>query len=120
LVERNAAHDAAGELLALLERLVDARLATRQARGDGDLVDVASAIPASRRVLFAACRDGAIVGASRVGRRWIAPRSSIDEWLRSRGPRLVPAAPADEGDDELEALRQSLARPDRKPRKGRA
>jgi hypothetical protein len=121
LVERPAA-DSGAEVLRCVRELVMLAVPELRGleRGACDLVDVAAAVPASRRVLFRACRDGAIVGASRVGRRWLAPRSSIDEWLRSRGPRLVPAAPADDDDDELEALRQSLARPDRRPRRGRS
>ena len=70
------------------------------------LVDVAAAVPARKRTLYAACRRGEIAGASRVGRRWLAPRASLDAWLASRGPRLVPAL---EEADELESVRQRLA-----------
>jgi hypothetical protein len=59
-----------------------------------------------------ACRSGAIVGAVRVGRRWLAPRASVQAWLRSMGPRSL-TTPKDGGDD-LEPLRAALARPARR------
>jgi Helix-turn-helix domain len=84
-----------------------AELLGQQARSDA-LVDLALVVPGSRRSLYRACRAGEIAGAARVGRRWLAPRASLDAWLRARGPRLVPAH--DDADDELEPLRRSLGR----------
>jgi hypothetical protein len=81
-------------------------------RGDEHLVDVCAAVPGPRRTIMAACRRGDISGAVRVGRRWLAPRTGIDAWLRARGPRVVPA-PGGE-DDDLESVRRSLAMPGRR------
>jgi hypothetical protein len=75
---------------------------------DAFLVDVANAVPTSRRSLYAACRRGEIDGAVRVARRWLAPKASLDTWLRARGPRLVTSTPEEE-DDDLEPLRRRLA-----------
>jgi hypothetical protein len=80
---------------------------------DGELADVAGVVPLPRRVVYAACRSGAIAGASRVARRWLATRSAIDAWLRARGPRLVQA---EHDDDELEATRRRLTSPARRRR----
>lgn len=81
------------------------------------LVDVASHCPLSRRVLFGACRRGEIAGATKRGRRWLATRAAIDVWLRAGGPRLVsPTAEDEDQGDELEELRQELARPSRRRR----
>jgi hypothetical protein len=70
------------------------------------LVDLAKVVPAPKRLLYAAARRGEFPGAALVGRRWIAPRASIDAWLRARGPRAVQTAPEV---DELEPLRRQLA-----------
>jgi excisionase family DNA binding protein len=76
-------------------------------RFEGKLVDVAEAVPVSRRVLYRACRAGRIAGAVRVGRRWLAARDALDAWLRSCGPRAVAASDPDDSDD-LEPLRRRL------------
>ncbi len=73
------------------------------------LVDVARAIPAPRKTLYRACREGGIQGAAVVGRRWLARQSAIDDYLRARGPRVVEDS--DEDGDEFEELRARFARP---------
>ena len=77
------------------------------------LVDVLASVPGPRRSVMGACRSGAIEGAARVGRRWLAPRSAVDAWLRSQRPRALPTAKEGDG-DELERLRARLARPARR------
>jgi len=99
---------------AALDALADALLPRLRARlaaeaHAGELVDVVATIPAPKRALQRACRTGAIVGATRVGRRWLAPRASVDAWLRAIGPRPVAKA-GDEG-DALQRMRARLARP---------
>jgi len=74
----------------------------------GELVDVLATVPAPRRTVTRACRTGAIAGAAKVGRRWLAARKDIDVWLRSIGPR--PLTKPNDGEDELEPLRRFLAR----------
>ena len=73
-----------------------------------ELVDVLSTVPGPRRSIMSACRRGAIVGAVRVGRRWLAPRASLDRWLQDLGPRTV--APVVDDEDELEPQRTRLDR----------
>lgn len=90
-------------------RLAEALAALLQPAGSDDsdeLVDVLAHVPGPRRATMRACRDGAIVGASRVGRRWLARRAAVDAWLRTLGPRLVPAA----DDDDEAALGELAAR----------
>jgi len=102
---------------AVLRALVQAANALSQAataaledldetRSPGGLVDIAAAVPGPKRTLYAACRRGELPGAARVGRRWLAPRASIDSWLRGKGPRLVEA-PKNDGDG-LEHVRLRL------------
>jgi hypothetical protein len=100
-----AAGDALAALAQVLVPYLKPLLATQQPAEP--LVDVAKAVPTSRRSLYRACRGGEIDGAVRVARRWLAPRASLDAWLRARGPRLVPAAQQIE--DDLEGLRALLA-----------
>ena len=83
-------------------------IAALERRGE-ELVDVVLAVPASKRALMRACRVGEIAGAVRVARRWLAPKVSLDDWLRELGPRSVPA-PRHGTEDDLESLRASLAR----------
>ncbi len=97
---------------------------------DQEFVDVLGMLPAPERkpggkerhrvgierAALRACRSGAIEGASKVGRRWLAPRSAVLTWLRSQGPRPV-ISPADQGDG-LDALRARLATPRRSRRTG--
>lgn len=71
-----------------------------------ELVDVADMVPLPRRQVFRACRSGAIVGASRVGRRWLATRGAVEAWVRS-----ASATGQGMGDDDLQELREALARP---------
>jgi excisionase family DNA binding protein len=71
------------------------------------LADVAEVVPLPRRSVYAACRRGDLTAVKR-GRRWLATRAAIDAWLRLGGPRLV-ASPS-EADDDLEKVRESLAR----------
>jgi hypothetical protein len=78
------------------------------------LLDVAQAVPLSRRALFAACRRGDLVAVKR-GRHWVATRAAIDDWLRLGAPHVVPASSEDDGLDEV---RRSLMRPEtRGPRR---
>jgi hypothetical protein len=81
----------------------------------GALVDVCKMVPGPRRSLMGACRRAEIVGAVRIGRRWLAPRAAVEAWLRARGPRLVPSRADD--DDDLESVRRSLATPGRRRRR---
>lgn len=82
-----------------------------------ELVDVLAYVPGPRRPTMRACRDGAIEGASRVGRRWLARRTAVDAWLRTLGPRLVSEPSADDDGDELEDLRRSISRDSTSKRK---
>ncbi|HEY2367447.1 MAG TPA: helix-turn-helix domain-containing protein [Polyangiaceae bacterium] len=72
-----------------------------------ELLDVCEHIPAPTKTLHRACRAGRIVGACKVGRRWLATREAIDAFLRTQGPRL--AKPRDDG-DELDEMRERIAR----------
>lgn len=108
-VEPSAA-GASADVLELLARELAPRVARLLDAGyrGGELVDVAAVVPAPRRTVMRACRTGAVVGAVRLGRHWLAPRASVEAWLRSMGPR--PLANKNDGGDELEPLRRSLAR----------
>jgi hypothetical protein len=77
-------------------------------RSGAELVDVLEAVPGPRRSIMRAARSGKIRGSVRVGRRWLAPREAINEWLTSVGPRSLSAATSDEDGDELEPLRRRL------------
>jgi hypothetical protein len=88
---------------ALAPYLRELLLAEQDAKG---LLDVAQAVPLSRRALFAACRRGDLVAVKR-GRRWLATRAAIDAWLRLGAARPV-AGSCD--DDDLEEVRRSLMR----------
>jgi hypothetical protein len=101
---------------AALDALADAllpRLCARlgSAALAAEVVDVLTAVPGPRRTIMAACRRGEISGAARIGRRWCAARGAIEVWIRAHGPRLVQP---DDGADELEPLRRSLAQPARR------
>jgi hypothetical protein len=72
---------------------------------DRELVDVAATLPLPRRLLFRACRSGAIAGAARIGRRWLATRGAVEAWARSKSPP-VPGA----YEDHLQEMRKRLAR----------
>ncbi len=139
LVERRAS-DRGAEAMTQLRALVLAAVPElaellASAGPDGQLVDVLNMLPPSERkpggdgrhrigvarAAVTACRSGAIAGAAMVGRRYVAPRSSVLAWLRAQGPRPLPA-PVDKAGmgDELEDLRRSLARPERPRTKRRA
>jgi hypothetical protein len=110
-----SAEDPGAEALEALARALAPRVAEllkEQAQGEA-LVDVVATVPGPKRTVMRACRSGAISGSVCVGRRWLAPRSSVEHWLRSLGPRAVQT-PADDDGDELEALRAQLARPGRR------
>jgi hypothetical protein len=81
---------------------------------EGELVDVARAVPLPRRTVYGACRRGDLVALKR-GRRWLATREAVESWLRKGGPRLV-AAPDDDGD--LDDVRRSLMRQGPRSRSG--
>ena len=109
------APDAGAAALDALARVLAPRVAEllgAQREGAG-LVDVCATVPGPKRRVMRACRTGGRA------RRWLASRSSIEAWLRSCGPRAVPA-PTDDGGDGLEALRARLARPERPRTKRRA
>jgi hypothetical protein len=72
---------------------------------DDRLVDVLATVPGTRRTILRACRRGAIHGAAKVGRRWVARRTSVDAWLGT-----LTVLPCSNDDDEFEELRRSLAR----------
>jgi hypothetical protein len=55
-------------------------------RGQVELVDVVETVPAPKRAVMRACRNGEIDSAGCIGRRWIAPRVAVDAWLRAKGP----------------------------------
>jgi hypothetical protein len=101
--------------MALLPHLRDL-LATEVRRAE--LADVCAAIPAPRRTIMRACRNGDIIGAVRVGRRWLAPRGAIDAWLGRLGPPQGAPQSEDDSGDDLEDIRRALARPD-SPRRRR-
>ena len=82
------------------------RALEEEERHGAQLVDVLKFVPAPKRTVMAACRTGKIDGATKVGRRWLAPRAAVERWLRQRGPRVVPDKP-----DRLEALRRRLSSP---------
>lgn len=81
------------ELLALVRAAVREELAI--AREESDLVDVAKAIPLSRRVVLGLCRDGKIHGAKKVGKRWLAKREDVEAFLASVEPSRPRTAPAE-------------------------
>ena len=108
-----AAHDQSGEALRALAIALAPYL--RAVLGVGveatELIDVCKTVPGPRRVLARACREGAIAGAARVGRRWLATRAAVDDYLRARGPRNVtPHSSAGDDPDDLEDLRRELTR----------
>jgi hypothetical protein len=114
LVDRATDADPAVEALRGLARALAPYLREVLAtdRGDDDVVDVATAVPLPKRLLFAACRRGEIVGAARKARRWYARRADVLVWLRARGPTAVGAPREDDGaEDDLEETRRSLLRP---------
>lgn len=84
---------------ALLPYLKELLVQEQQA---AELVDVVSFVPAAPRVIMRDCRNGKIVGARKVGRKWIAPRVAVEAWLRERGPRVVRRR-KDDGLDDLRA-----------------
>ena len=77
-----------------------------------ELVDIATYVPGSKRVIMRAAREGRIANAARIGRRWIAPRASIEDWLRAQGPRVVERT--NSNNDDLDGLRIRLARQGRR------
>lgn len=120
LVEAAPAPSADVEALRALARALAPymRQELRLEERDGEqIVDVAAVVPLPRRAVCTACRRGEIAGATKRGRRWLATRAAVDAWLRAGGPRLVsPTAEDADQDDELEDLRQELARPPRRRR----
>ncbi len=95
------------------EAALDARIeaVVRRVLGErrsADLLDVLETVPGPRRSIMKAARSGKIRGAVRVGRRWLAPREAINDWLTRVGPRPLAAAKSEDVDDELEPLRRRL------------
>jgi hypothetical protein len=83
-----------------------------------ELVDVVDSVPAPKRAVMRACRNGEVAGAARVGRRWLASRAAVDAWLLTKRPGVAVAPP--ESVDDLDELRRSLAAPVRARRRRRA
>lgn len=79
----------------------------RGAGGDA-LVDVLEHVHAPKRTVMRACRTGAIDGATKIGRRWLAPKVSVDAWAQKLGPRVVKSDGA--GDGAFDDLRERIAR----------
>lgn len=75
-------------LLPLIREAV--RLELEESRnGEADpLVDVADALPLSRRAAYALARSGKISGAAKVGKKWMARRSAVAALIERR-PRLA-------------------------------
>lgn len=106
-------------LVTLLAPRIAERVAELVADGGprrAELVDVAAYVngAASRRAVNAACRAGAIAGATKRanGRRWLARPAAIDAWL-TQGRTAAPVREDTDGDGdeeaELAALRSSLS-----------
>jgi hypothetical protein len=75
-----AEDDVGAEMLRLFRMLV--LLAVPElgpdSRVQSELVDVVDTVPAPRRAVMRACRNGEIAGAASVGRRWIATRAAVE------------------------------------------
>ena len=70
-----------------LAALADAIEAGDSADHDADpWVDVCEHSPLSKRVTMVAARSGAIDGAVKRGRTWVARCSALDTWLTREGP----------------------------------
>lgn len=88
-------------LLPMVREMIRAELA---AKGSGDLV-AHNKIPVPRRVSCAAAAAGEVDGARKVGRAWLASRSSWDRWLDA-----VSAKPANDGDSAVLDVARAAAR----------
>ncbi len=64
----------------------------KSSEASADWVDVAAALPTSKRVLWRACRRGELP-ARRVKRRWLARRADLDAWIESHETGVRPASP---------------------------
>lgn len=60
-----------------------------------ELVDVTKALPMPKRSALALARSGAIRGAVKVGRVWMATRAALAAYLASRAPTMAPEAEAE-------------------------
>lgn len=113
------ANEPGAEVLRLLRTLV--LLAVPELRleqpGRDVLVDVVDTVPAPKRAVMRACRNGDVAGAARVGRRWLASRAAVDAWLLTKRPPAAIAPP--DSVDDLDELRRSLATPSRPRRRRR-
>jgi hypothetical protein len=90
-----------------IRRIVRDEIATAlRERAAGDLVAHAD-IPVPRRVSCAAAATGAVAGARKVGRRWLARRAAWDAWLDREAAQSanVSAEP-----DVLEQARRATRR----------
>ena len=101
------------DLLEVIAQVIAPRvgeLLAAQRREEG-LVDVAAFVGETKqRRIAGPCRNGSIAGACQVARRWRAPRAAVEAWLRTLGPRALPAGKSEPGDDGFETLRRRLAR----------
>jgi hypothetical protein len=97
---------ALGELVA---KAVDARLRELGiAPGMVDpVVPVVGALPVKRTKATEICRSGAIEGAKRIGRVWVARRSAIDAYVASLP---APTAENDDEDEEHDEVDDELAK----------
>ena len=122
VVPRSVADPAADALRGLAVALVPMlrELLDLERSGEGlvDVLDFTGSEKRGRRAALRACRQGRIEGAVKIGRRWRAPRASVESWLRSLGPRPVPPADDDEGDDLERWRRVFTAEPTRRRRAG--
>lgn len=116
-VDAEAVLDGLATLLAPRVAALVAELAAAGGPRRAEIVDAVAYAKgaASRRAVNAACRVGAIAGATKRanGRRWLARPAAIDAWLTRGGRTTAPLHDDDgSGDEEAElaALRASLSR----------
>lgn len=85
---------AARQALSAVVALLDA-IDTESPGDPGEWVDpvVGSALP--KRLIFDACRSGAIAGAVKIGRKWRVRRRDLDAWFESQ--RCSDPKPANDG-----------------------
>ena len=90
---KTVAQDAAAELTRAIERIVDDKIKRALAAVTADDLEPHTRQPVPTRIACEACSSGAVDGAKKIGRRWIAPRSAWRAWLDS-----IAASPPSTGD----------------------